>query len=225
MDDKKHLICTLCTEPRCLENDCIFHSYPRELARGMKSLTEREKHPPNKPIPVVKNKSIPVPRKDPIDFRFLPAYFRGGQTTRQPVIKQEKRYIVCYVCDEPRCLEEECLFLTDPRDITRGLKHYISFVDMPFGKDRGKITTGGVVKQTPVNLLYINAVKLFWFCVVIGAILYLVVFGGLSFLSVQFLSIQSQLPLQVYLSVFGIGVTIVSLAMANLFGTESKAAR
>jgi hypothetical protein len=36
---------------------------------------------------------------------------------------------------------------------------------------------------------------------------------------------QSQLPLQVYISIFGIAVTAVCLVMANLFGTETKTAK
>ena len=84
---------------------------------------------------------------------------------------------------------------------------------------------GGKVKETPVNLLYINGVKLFWFCVVIGAIIYLLVFWGLPFFSTAFFSMQSQLPLQVYISIFGVGITAVCLAMANLFGTEREATK
>jgi hypothetical protein len=129
------------------------------------------------------------------------------------------------MCDEPKCLEKECLFLTDPRDITRGLKNYVSFVDVSFDSGKALLTPGGKAKETPINLLYIHGVKLFWFCVVIGAILYLLIFGGLPFFSITFSTMQSQLPLQFYIAIFGAGVTAVCLVMANLFGTEGEAAK
>jgi hypothetical protein len=200
--------------------------YPLEIAQGVKRLTQRTKG-------LTKStKSLTTRNKNPtqgttslIDFRYLPAYFRGGKKTKEVMIKQEKRYIVCYLCDEPKCLEEECLFLTDPRDITRGMKNYVSFINIPFYSGKEKGIPGGKVKETPIHLLYVHGVKLFWLSVVTGAIIYLVVFGGLPFLSTAFFSMQSQLPLQVYISIFGIGITLICLTMANLFGTESEAAK
>jgi hypothetical protein len=240
MNEKKHLMCALCNEPVCLEDDCIFHTYPREITNGVKNLAQGgRRYRKGKTLPASDTTSVTVPpnTKNPaeqrnklIDFRYLPAYFRRGETARQPMIKHEKRYIVCYLCDEPECLEEECLFLSDPRDITRGMKNYVRFIDIPFKGDhaidipheeRRSVKT----RETPLDLLYLHAVKIFWFCAVIGAIIYVVVFGGLPFLSSQFFSIESQLPLQVYLSIFGIGVTVVCLAMANLFGTGQETAR
>jgi hypothetical protein len=222
MDDKKHIVCYLCNEPHCLDADCIFHTYPHEIMQGMKRLTKGTKTlTRGNTSSAEENKSHTVTKKNLIDFRYLPAYFRGGKKTKEGMVKQEKRYIVCYHCDEPKCLEDECLFLTDPRNITRGLKNYVSFIDIPFARDKVKETPGGKVKETPVNLLYIHGVQLFWFSVVTGGIMYILVFGGLPVLSTAFFSMQSQLPLQVYLSIFGAGVTLVCLVMANLFGTES----
>jgi hypothetical protein len=221
MHDKKHIVCNLCNELHCLEEDCIFHTYPHEITQRMKSLTQEIKSLVlgNKNSPYGTKSLIPGDKNPPrennslIDFRYLPAYFRGGKKTKPAMIKQDKRYIVCSVCDEPKCLEKECLFLTDPRDITKGVKNYVHFASL--SSDTGKL------KGTPFNLLYIHGVQLFWFSVVIGGIIYILVFGGLPFLSTAFSSMQSQLPLQVYLSIFGAGVTLVCLVMANLFGTES----
>jgi hypothetical protein len=186
----------------------------KSLTRDIKSLTPGNKNSPQGTKSLITgDKHRPRENNSLIDFRYLPAYFRGGKKTKEVVIKQDKRYIVCSVCDEPECLEEECLFLTDPHDITKGVKNYIHFVSIS--------TDTGKSKGTPVNLLYIHGVQLFWFSVVTGGIIYILVFGGLPFLSTAFFSMQSQLPLQVYLSIFGAGVTIVCLVMANLFGTES----
>jgi hypothetical protein len=233
MHDKKHIVCKLCNEPHCLEEDCFFHTYPHKIAQRMKRFTRDIKSltPGNKNSPHVTKCLIPGDKNPPgannslIDFRYIPAYFRGGKKNKEVMIKQEKRYIVCYLCDEPKCLEDECLFLTDPRDITRGMKNYVSFIDIPFASAEVKETPGGKAKDTPLNFLYLNGLKLFWFCVVIGGIMYLLVFGGLPFLSTAFFSMQSQLPLQVYIAIFGAGVTIVCLVMANLFGTESTTAK
>jgi hypothetical protein len=226
MHEKNHIVCHLCNEPQCLGKDCFFLTYPDEITRGLKNLVQgRKKIIPAKNNPKEGNNSLTEGNKNLVDFRYLPAYFRGGKKAKEVMIKQEKRYIVCYLCDEPKCLEEECLFLTDPRDITRGMKNYVSFIDVPFGSSKIKEIPGGKVKETPVNLLYINGVKLFWFCVVIGAIIYLLVFWGLPFFSTAFFSMQSQLPLQVYISIFGVGITAVCLAMANLFGTEREATK
>jgi hypothetical protein len=226
MHDKKHIVCTLCNEPQCLEGDCFFHTYPHEITRGIKSLTQGTKSlKGNKKSLSHGDKNPPKGNNSLIDFRYLPAYFRGGKKTKEVMINQEKRYIVCYLCDEPKCLEEECLFLTDPRDITRGMKNYVSFINIPFISGKVKEIPGSKVKETPLNLLYINGVRLFWFCVGIGGIIYILVFGGLPFLSTAFFSMQSQLPLQVYIAIFGAGVTAVCLVMANLFGTETQAAK
>jgi len=217
MHDKKHIVCKLCNEPQCLEKECLFLSYPHEITQGMKSLKQRIKNlTDSKKSLTLGDKNLTQGNNSLVDFRYLPAYFRGGKKFKPVTEKQDKKYIVCYICDEPKCLERECIFLSDHK-ITRSMQNYINFKYIPFETDNSK--------HISFKILYIHAVKLFWFSVVTAAIIFIVVFGGLPVLSTTFNSMQSQLPLQVYISIFGAGVTAVCLLMANLFGTDSEIAK
>jgi hypothetical protein len=175
----------------------------KKPTRSTKSLTQKDKNPTRG-------------NNSPLDFGYLPAYFRRGKKTKEVMIKQEKRYIVCYLCDEPQCLDKECIFLSDSKIIQR-MKKYINFKYIS--------PDAGNSKHISFKTLYIHGVKLFWFMVIFITIIYILVFGGLPVLSTAFFSMQSQLPLQVYITIFGAGVTAVCLAMANLFGTDSEIAK
>ena len=215
MHDKNHLVCKLCNEPKCLEKECLFLSYPHEITQGMKNLTQKMKNliPGTKSLtqgdkkPKRSNKSL---------TSYLPAYFRAGKKFKPLTVKQEKKYIVCSICNEPQCLEKECIFLADSK-ITKKMRKYINFKYIPFETANSK--------HISFKIFYIHGVKLFWFMVVFITIIYILVFGGLPLLSTTFSSMQSQLPLQVYISIFGVGITAVCLAMANLFGTDSEIAK
>ena len=212
MHDKNHLVCKLCNEPKCLEKECLFLSYPHEITQGVKSLTQKMKNfIPGKKSLTQGDKKLKMGNKSLISY--LPAYFREGKKFKPLIIKQEKKYIVCSICDEPQCLGKECIFLVDST-ITQRMKKYINFKYIPFET--------GNSKHISLKTFYIHGVKLFWFMVVFITIIYILVFGGLPILSTTFYSMQSQLPLQVYISIFGIGITAVCLAMANMFGIDSE---
>jgi hypothetical protein len=236
MNNKKHILCYICQEPQCLGKECMLLADRKEIARSLIKIPQGNRTivKGDKTLTPVKNTIAPV-NKLPLPpttsltptnetrmsvskffISYLPGFFRGVKKSRPLPVKREKTYVACYICDEEQCLGAECIFRTDPDNLTRGMQNFIHYRYVPLSSGKPKSVTW--------ENLQIHATKLFWFMVVMGTIMYILVVGGLGLLSTTFSTLQSEIPLQYYIAVYAVGVTVVCLALANLFGTDSETA-
>jgi len=229
MHDKKHILCHICQEPQCLGKECLFLADRREITRSIQKISpgnqtlvrsDKTALPVSKTFNPVHTEISPVRKtlsrvmQNFINFNYLPSFFRRNTKFKPLPVKQDKKYIACYICDEAQCLGLECIFRSDPDDLTGGMKNFIHYKYIPF--------SSGKPKSVSFKNLQIHAVKLFWFTVVLVTIIYVLVVGGLHLVSTTLSIVQSQVPLQFYIAAYAVMVTIVCLALANLFGSDSE---
>jgi hypothetical protein len=209
MGDKRSFVCYLCDEPECIDKECVAITGPDQLSVWIKN-----------GLKIVQNTASDL--NSLISLKYSPAHARERKYYKPYNIQHHKKFLPakkflsCYFCSEPECLEKDCLFLAISDHIKERRKKLFNVKYLPF--DTGKS------KGISLRTLYIHGVKLFWLIAFIVTIGYILFFGGIPLLATTY-SMQSQLPIQLYIGIFGVGVTVVSLALANLFGIDSKTAK
>ena len=205
MDYKKYIVCFLCNESQCLEKECIVFTAPDQITRGMKNT-----------LNILQNSTRGM--NNLANLKYRPAYIRKQKKYKPWEFLQGRKFSLCYFCSETQCLDKDCIFRSVPDHLTEHKKNILSSRYIPFDTTESP-ESKGISFQT----LYIHGVKLFWLILILVIIIYVPGFWGIPLLAATY-SMQSQLPLQLYIGIFVVGVTMVCLVLANLFGTDSETA-